>query len=363
MFGIFGSGANKPKRNFSEIITAIGAGIQDYENGGGNNLSQVVSGFKQADEQARHKQLLAQATQGLTPQQQALAQIDPSAFANRQINNQFQDPLKVQAAKRAQQQQEFSQNRATSQDEYRKQRDLTNDQYRNDRANVADQQFNQQFEHRQSQDGINNAARDRSFDATQQQRGLDNQFRNDQFREQRFQDDRAHGLASQKANDTSLPPALAYRIQQDQEAKASAATAAESQRKIVLDQIGRLREGGDLEKGFGQNFAGSRANPFTLGPGSGRRDAGSVIDQVVSNLTLDKISNFKGAISDKDLEIAQGAATRLNNPNISDAEANRALNELYTAFGGTPPENKTPQGLSAAEAAELEELERLFGGQ
>lgn len=356
------------KSSIADKLNLLGAGLRDF-GGDSNHLAGAQQQIEAAKQKQQRQQALAQATQGLTPQQQALAQLDPSGFASRQINNQFQNPLQVQAAQRAAQQQEFQQNRQTDNDAFTQNRQTQQDQFRQDRAGVADQQFNQNFDFKQGQAETQAAQFERQFGQRQQQRADDNAFRERSFQEGRFQDDRNFGLNAGKVAASQAPDPIAaakeqraaLTFQQKQDDRTKAGETAELQRKGVLDQITRLREGGDLAGGFGSVFGKSRANPFTLVPGSDRNDAKAALNQIVSNLTLDKISSFKGAISDKDLEIAQGAATRLQNPNISDKEARSALNELFTAFGGGAASSIS--GLSDAEAAELAELERQFGGQ
>ena len=97
----------------------------------------------------------------------------------------------------------------------------------------------------------------------------------------------------------------------------------------ALSFIDRLAEGGDLYDGFRSAF-GWRS-PIAL-PASQRVDAESLIDQLTGRLTLDAAQAFKGAMSDRDIALAASAATRLQDRNISEEEARRALNDIRQAF-------------------------------
>ena len=114
------------------------------------------------------------------------------------------------------------------------------------------------------------------------------------------------------------------------------------------------------------NVFGARVPFFDKIPGSDEANVRAVIDKVTSNLTLDKIKNFKGAISDKDLEIAQSAATTLQRRNITDAEARREIDRLFNSLNSgseTQQENPAQAGGEWTEAnqAELDALEREYG--
>ena len=169
MFGLFGGGN---KLDFGKILGATGGALKDLDGSfGRNNLSSFQAKLEQEKKLAQQKQLLAQATQGLTPQQAALAQLNPQAFSNRQINNQFQDPLAVQAQKRADQlaqntigNTQFNQNRLTQNDANAQSQQALDNQFRTDQA--AQRQGN--FETQQ-------AFNQQGFDANQQQRGIANQ--------------------------------------------------------------------------------------------------------------------------------------------------------------------------------------------
>ncbi len=347
MFGNFKFDPSKLKN----ALSVVGGGLKDLDGSfGTSNLKGAQQEIERQKQMAQQKQLLAQATQGLSPQQAALAQINPQAFSQRQISNQFQDPLAVQAAQQAQQQQAFTQNRQTQNDQFSQTRATQNDtnaltqqgldnQFRQDGRQIQQQQFGAQQEFRTNDALRQQGNADRVFAANQGQRAQDNDFRNQQFQENRFQKDRNF-----QASQTPDPIALAKEqraateFQQEQDDRTAAASTADAQRGGVLDQIKRLRGEGELSGGFNALFGGDRIfNPASRLPGSNRNDANGVLEQIVSNLTLDKIANFKGAISDKDLEIAQGAATRLQKRNISDSEAKKALDELFTAFGGQAP--------------------------
>ena len=110
--------------------------------------------------------------------------------------------------------------------------------------------------------------------------------------------------------------------------------------------IDRLSEGGDLYEGF--RAAYGWRSPIAL-PESQRVDAESLISQLTGRLTLDAAQAFKGTMSDRDIALAASAATRLENRNISDAEARRALADIKAAFERTR-ENLRRRAGEAAES-------------
>lgn len=133
----------------------------------------------------------------------------------------------------------------------------------------------------------------------------------------------------------------------EQKEISNAAEAADRERLATIESLNRLLDPEDLQKGIATAYGKSRYNPFQVHqyvPGSRRNTAMSVKDKVVSNLTLDKIANFKGAISDKDLEVAQSAATTLQNPHIGEEEAFREIKRLRDALQGTDGEGWTDLG-------------------
>ncbi|WP_416877979.1 hypothetical protein [Litorimonas sp.] len=117
------------------------------------------------------------------------------------------------------------------------------------------------------------------------------------------------------------------KYQDEQEVAAQAETAANIKKGQTLGNISRLKEGGELSDAFRTLYGKSRFIPGSNIPGSSRADARAVIDQITSDLTIESLSAFKGAISEKEMATAAAAATRLQNP-ISDAEAIKALNEV-----------------------------------
>ena len=114
--------------------------------------------------------------------------------------------------------------------------------------------------------------------------------------------------------------------------------------------IGQIMTHPALSRVFGP-VQGSLPN---LTPGA--VDVQALIDQLKSNLTLDKIKNFKGAISDRDLEVAQSAATILNQDRISDETAARELRRLFQAFGGDPSVFDQPKPGTSAGRFTITEL-------
>lgn len=115
---------------------------------------------------------------------------------------------------------------------------------------------------------------------------------------------------------------------------AEARETAKAGKSNMLSLVKRLSSG-DLKGGFMESYAASgKFSPRNYWPGTDVNTAKGVLNQVISELTLDRVSNFKGAVSDKDLEVAMGAATRLKNRNISDEEALNAIKELELVFGG-----------------------------
>lgn len=370
----YGSTSKKAEQQRALAQSLMPQNLGAPVNGIGGGLTQLAQALmskrasKKADKyDAEHRAQMAAALQGatanLSPDQQAFAQAFPDLFSKQQAANLFPDQLKQQQLQQQQANTAFNQNLATRRADradrafdYRLQRDIAGDKIRNEniqyergRDATADQFRADQFAYNQEQDAAKQDFRQQQLQTNQ------NQFaQNLDFKQQQL--DASTAAAAEKAG--AISPALQYKMDKDAAAAASDASAASLAKKGVLGHIERLREGGDLAGGFQSGFGGTRLNPFTKAPGSQRNDAKGVLNQVIQNLTLDKISNFKGAISDKDLEVAQGAATRLANPSISDREAKIALDELYTAFGGATQQTQQ-QDFSQMS---LEELQRIAGG-
>ena len=133
-------------------------------------------------------------------------------------------------------------------------------------------------------------------------------------------------------------------MDQSQSDRESAETTSRLKQRQTLGNIARLKsadpniEGskpGELNGAFRMLYGKSRYAPFANMAGTERADAQSVIDQLTSNLTIDSLSAFKGAISEKEMAVAADAATRLQNPNISENEAMLALNEIEQVMSKT----------------------------
>lgn len=150
----------------------------------------------------------------------------------------------------------------------------------------------------------------------------------------------------------------------------------EAETSVLTEGIKRLQPGGDLRKGFERAYGFKRPNQ-TLLAGDERRDAQAQIAQIVKSQTLEAIKAFKGSISDKDIELAEAAATRLSDTTISENEADRALNELANVFArneaivrkraaqspaGAPAPSQTDD-LTKLTNEELDALIRELGGQ
>lgn len=95
----------------------------------------------------------------------------------------------------------------------------------------------------------------------------------------------------------------------------------------AIDRVDRLAPGGDLNQGFKASY-GFRRPGFTVLPGSDRRNAEALIDQIAGGLTLEEANALKGVLSDRDMELLARSASRLNNRDISDEEAAMALQEV-----------------------------------
>lgn len=95
----------------------------------------------------------------------------------------------------------------------------------------------------------------------------------------------------------------------------------------AIERVDRLAAGGDLNQGFRASY-GFRRPGFTVLPGSDRRNAEALIDQIAGGLTLEEANALKGVLSDRDMELLARSASRLNNRDISDEEAAMALQEV-----------------------------------
>lgn len=179
-----------PEMSLADKLNIIGGGLRDLDPlGRGGNMQaahgQVNGRLAQLQKDMdvrRQIDLMKQATQGMNPQQQALAMANPQAFTSRQINNQFQDPLAVRSSERQDALAEstinntnFNQGMATDKFEYQQGRDGVMDgryanewEYRQDRDDVGDQQWQQAFDYRGNQDAIANGLARQRLDADAQ---------------------------------------------------------------------------------------------------------------------------------------------------------------------------------------------------
>lgn len=119
----------------------------------------------------------------------------------------------------------------------------------------------------------------------------------------------------------------------EQKAQKEAERQAESQRISNLENIERMLAG-DLRGGFQGAYGAS--NWMRKVPGVPAATAGGILDEITGPQTLDALANMKGVPSDRDIDLVKGAATVLNNPNVSDEEATRALQKMYVSLGGDP---------------------------
>ena len=336
--GLFGG-------QFNDTLGALGAAFKDVGNAGeSNHLGAFQKQQQLFAEQQRQQQALTAATQGLTPQQQALAQINPQAFSQRQISNQFQDPLAVQAQKRADDlaqntigNTQFQQGRLTQNDALAQQQQALDNQFRQQGRDIQQDQFGQNLAFKQDRAGVQDAQFGQQFGLQQQK-----------FGEQQNQNDITNQFSALKlqAGAQPKPPTISEQIalekfEAEKQAKAAVEQEADDARKTLLSDLGRLREGGDLAGGINNAF-GIRVPFGDKIAGSDTAAVRATVDKITANLTLDKIKNFKGAISDKDLEIAQNAATILQRKGISNSEAKKEIDRLFNALSGA--QQSAPQG-------------------
>lgn len=88
---------------------------------------------------------------------------------------------------------------------------------------------------------------------------------------------------------------------------------------------------GDLSAGFQQAF-GASGIAMRRVPGSAANSAWAVLQEITGPQTLDELAKMKGVPSDKDIELVKGAATALNDPNISDRLATQKLLEIEQGY-------------------------------
>ena len=382
---------------FSNVLNGIGAGLKDVH--GSGNVAAFQNQLSQMQQRQKQAQLVAQlqgAQQPFTPgvngnqgvptqggggglsQQQlsALAQLNPQAFAAAQAKAHFAGPTVVAGGSSVFQNGQFRQAPQNFQNGSRvgtlgpnglQSHDLGQNQAEANTAfaNATTRQNNlatQGLEQNTLAETIRNNDLVNANTQFANQTGRLNAGVNQQNANTALFEAQNGGAANalnplqQQTFDIN-----AAKFEESQAQKASAAKDAEDARNGLISDLSRLREGGDLADGVGNAF-GLRV-PFGGSlSGSKTADVRATVNKITSTLTLDKIKNFKGAISDKDLEIAQSAATTLQNKNISNNEARAEIERLFTALGGDSQQSSTG-GLTAAEQAELAELERQFGGQ
>ena len=93
---------------------------------------------------------------------------------------------------------------------------------------------------------------------------------------------------------------------------------------------------------FGASFGTSNiiAGTAALAPNTGRRDFKNIKDRTVGAEVLKAIASFKGAISDKDLALAETATAVLRDSGSSDEQARKALVDLKRVYEQALERNK-----------------------
>lgn len=132
----------------------------------------------------------------------------------------------------------------------------------------------------------------------------------------------------------------------------------EQQTNEAFALIDRLAPGGDLNKGFMDAYGFKRPG-FTVLEGAERRDAASAVRQLTSRLTLEEASKLAGVLSDSDIALAAGAATRLADTSISDREAAKALQDIRDVL--TRGRDNLRRRASEAQPSGRDELLKRYG--
>lgn len=113
---------------------------------------------------------------------------------------------------------------------------------------------------------------------------------------------------------------------------AQATADTEQEATKALRNIARFNpDGGDLARGFDQAF-GVQGIAWRNTPSHPARDAWASLQEVIGPQTLDALSAMKGSPSDRDMALVQSAASALNDPLISPAEARIKLREVEEAY-------------------------------
>lgn len=113
---------------------------------------------------------------------------------------------------------------------------------------------------------------------------------------------------------------------QDERARAERARTESAQTAInLLDRL-------EKHPGFPMAY-GNISSKFSFASQEAQ-NAAAIRDQVVAALTLPNLGALKGPMSDKDIVFIKSLATRLSNPNISEAEAKNAIAEARRTLGG-----------------------------
>ncbi|MEL6364303.1 MAG: hypothetical protein AAFR11_05635 [Pseudomonadota bacterium] len=120
-------------------------------------------------------------------------------------------------------------------------------------------------------------------------------------------------------------------------ANATSAARAKIQRQLrALERFEKPADGqptpeGNLSQGFDSAF-GFKLPGFLVRSGTERKNAEALLNEVTAGLTLEEASKLKGVLSDKDMQLLEQAATRLNSRTISDDEARLALADVQQTF-------------------------------
>ncbi len=149
--------AKKPNK-WKHRLDIIGGMARDLDwtSGGGHanaargRHDDAVEQFRQRQAMKQKQKLMQAATQGMTPQMAAMAQLNPGAFTSRSINTQIQDPLAQRGADRADMlAQNTMQNTQHNQD-----MSIAAQKYKVGRDQVADQRYADETTYGRGRDSI-----------------------------------------------------------------------------------------------------------------------------------------------------------------------------------------------------------------
>ena len=165
-----------------------------------------------------------------------------------------------------------------------------------------------------------------------------------------FAEDTAR-MNAETARQRADQDAAQFQTEQTTQAQEAADPTTVATLQTMLGNIDRLAPGGDLNNGLRASFGFRKGltGPITLA-GTDKAAAQALVEQVVGGLTLEQAESLKGVLSDKDMLLLERSASVLGNRGISDAEAERALQEIRELFtirlqqaGAASPEQAQPQ--------------------